>query len=290
MDSQSTNVFMGAMLALATSLVASFATAATKYVAAIVSIEQIVTAQYLICAVVMLPALLKQGVKTLKTAHPWLHLVRGTAGWLCFYTYYLALDKIPLVDASLLRNTAPICVPVLLFFWKGFRMPFQSWLPVFIGFFGVLLVLKPGISGLSMWHLIGFGSAVTLAGSIVTTRALTLTEPTSRILFYYFSLSALCSLPLAISNWCPIPLHAIPFLLGIGLSILLVMLLYTSAYRYASAYIIAPISYTGVLFTGILGWLIWNQTPDAFAISGALFIISGGIGSVLLGKEGDGGD
>ncbi len=285
MVSQSSNVFLGALLALATSLVVSFATAATKYVAAFISIEQIVTAQYLICVAVMLPSIGNRGLQALKTSHPWLHLIRGTAGWLCFYTYYLALDKIPLVDASLLRNTAPICVPVLLFFWKDFRMPLLNWLPILIGFLGILLVLKPQGSGLSLWHLVGLGSAITLAGSIVTTRALTITEPTSRILFYYFSFSALCSIPLAVSNWQHIPLRVVPFLLGIGLSIWFVMWLYTSAYSYASASVIAPISYTGVLFTGLLGWAIWDQTPDIFAVLGAIFIISGGIGSVFLGRE-----
>ncbi len=285
MPSQSSRLFLGATLALATSIVMSLATAATKYVAGYVAIEQIVAVQYCVCVTVMLPLLKKEGWALIQTSHPWLHLVRGMAGWLCFYTYYLALDKIPLVDAALLRNTAPICVPVILFFWKGFRMPFLNWMPVIIGFLGILLVLNPQGSGFSLWHLVGLGSAVTLAGSIVTTRALTLTEPTSRILFYYFSFSALCSIPMAIKNWQTIPLGIIPFLLGIGVSILLIMWLYTSAYSYAKASVISPISYTGVLFTGLLGWFIWDQIPDFFAIAGAILIISGGLGSVFLGRE-----
>ncbi len=285
MATHSSHLLLGASLALATSMVVSLATAATKYTAAFVSIEQIVTAQYLICVAVMLPSLKRRGIQDLKTKHPWLHLIRGMAGWLCFYTYYLALNKIPLVDAALLRNTAPICVPILLFFWKGFRLPLLNWLPVFVGFIGIALVLQPQGSSLSLWHLVGLGSAITLACSIVTTRTLTLTEPTSRILFYYFSFSALCSMPLAISNWQPIPLFTVPILLGIGLSIWLTMWLYTCAYSYAKASVISPISYVGVLFTGLLGWFIWDQIPNSSAVIGAILIISGGIGSVYCGRE-----
>ncbi len=285
MAAHSSHLLLGASLALATSMVVSLATAATKYTAAFVSIEQIVTAQYLICVAVMLPSLMSRGVQDLKTKHPWLHLIRGIAGWLCFYTYYLALNKIPLVDAALLRNTAPICVPILLFFWKGFRLPLLHWLPVFVGFIGIALVLQPQGASLSLWHLVGLGSAITLAGSIVTTRTLTLTEPTSRIMFYYFSFSALCSMPLAISNWQPIPLFTVPILLGIGLSIWLTMWLYTCAYSYAKASVISPISYAGVLFTGLLGWFIWGQIPNSSAVIGAILIISGGIGSVYFGRE-----
>lgn len=280
-------LLLGAGFALATAIVVSLATAATKYTATFVSIEQIVFAQYLFCMVIMLPTIQRRGLGVLRTEHPWLHLMRGLAGWLCFYTYYLALKEIPLVDASLLRNAAPLCVPLVLFFWKGFRMSLLRWVPVLIGFLGILLVLRPEGSGLSHWHLAGLASAVTLAGSIVTTRALTLTEPTSRILFYYFSISAFCSLPLAISNWQSVPLFTLPLMAAIGLSIWLTMWLYTRAYSYAKASVISPISYTGVLFTGLLGWLIWDQVPEQSAVIGAVLIISGGIGSLYLGREND---
>ena len=124
-----------------------------------------------------------------------------------------------------------------------------------------------------------------LAVSIVTTRELTLTEPTNRILFYYFSLSALFSLPLALVDWQPINPVSVPLILAISLSIWCIMWLYTKAYSYAKASVIAPISYCGVLFAGLLGWLFWQQVPDMMSIIGAVLIIGGGIGSVWLGRE-----
>jgi len=285
MRQSTSHLLIGAFLAVATAITVSLATAATKYTAAFVTIEQIVFIQYLFCTLIMAPLLLRRGTQAFRTDHPWLHLMRGAAGWLCFYTYYLALEKIPLVDASLLRNTAPICVPVIFFLWKGIRLPFLRWLPVFIGFIGIASVLKPQGSLISFWHLIGLLSGITLAGSIVTTRTLALTEPTTRIMFYYFAFSAICSLPLAISKWQPIPLFTVPLIAGIGLSIWLTMWFYTRAYSYAKATVISPVSYSGVLFTGLLGWLFWDQVPAASALFGALLIISGGIWSVYLGRE-----
>lgn len=285
MSPATSNLLFGAALALATAMVVSIATAATKYTAAFVTIEQIVFFQYLFCVVIMLPPMLRLGFGCLKTEHFKLHIMRGVSGWLCFYTYYLALDKIPLVDASLLRNTAPLCVPVLFLLWKGFRMPFLRWLPVIIGFVGIGLVLKPQGSLLSIWHLLGLASGITLAGSIVTTRTLALTEPTSRILFYYFTFSSVCGLPLAINNWQPVPLFTLPVMAGIGISIWLTMWLYTKAYGFARATVISPVSYCGVLFTGLLGWIFWDQIPQQSAVAGAVLIIAGGIWSVYLGRE-----
>ncbi len=285
MSAKPSHIILGAFLALATSVVVSLATAATKYTATYVSVEQIVFCQYLFSVLLMLPTLYRQRGRLLKTAHPGLHLVRSASGWLSFYTFYLALEHIPLVDAALLRNGAPICVPLLLFFWKGYKLPLIRWIPVLVGFVGIALVLKPEGSTFSVWHLVALSAAVALACSIVSTRMLTSTETTSRIIFYYFLFSSICGLPLAISHWQPIPLIALPLIAGIGLSIWLTMWLYTKAYSYAGATVISPISYCGVLFTGLLGWLIWGQVPSQSALLGAVLIIGGGITSVYLGGD-----
>lgn len=285
MLNQYSRLLTGAAFALATTLVMNLAAAATKYTAQFVSIEQIVLIQYLVCTLLMLPWLSRKGIKSLKTEKPLLHFVRGLSGWLCFYTYYLALKEIPLGEASLLRNSAPLIVPLLVWAWLKYRMPWLNWLPVGLGFIGIGLVLKPDGNSFNPWHLIAVASALTLTLSIVSTRVLTLTEPTNRILFYYFSLSALFSLPFALINWQPIPLISVPFLAGISLSVWGIMWLYTQAYSYAKATIIAPLSYFGVLFAGLLGWLFWQQVPDMMSVLGAVLIIGGGIGSVWLGKE-----
>ncbi|SEQ10349.1 Threonine/homoserine efflux transporter RhtA [Amphritea atlantica] len=285
MPQQYSNLIRGAALAMATTLLMSLAAAATKYTAGFVSIEQIVLVQYGICTLMMLPWLGRKGLRVLKTEKPWLHLIRGLSGWLCFYTYYLALNNIPLGEASLLRNAAPLMVPLLVLMWLKYRMPLLNWLPIVIGFLGIALVLKPDGSRLNPWHLAAVASCLLLAVSIVTTRVLALSEPTSRILFYYFALSALFSLPLALASWQPVPLASVPLMIGISLSIWCTMWLYTKAYSYAKATVIAPISYFGVLFAGLLGWLFWQQVPDMISVIGAALVISGGIGSVWLGRE-----
>jgi len=281
----SSRLLTGATLALATALVFSLATAATKYTAAFVSIEQIILVQYLACVLFMLPFMPQGRMSSFKATTLVVHLTRSLAGWLSFYMYYLAVDRIPLADASILRSAGPLFVPLLLFFWKGYRMPLLRWLPVIIGFFGIVLVLRPRDTSLSLYHLLALGAALSVAVSIVTTRTLTRTEPVSRILFYYFFISTCFSIPLALSNWQPVPLFAVPFMIGIGFSILLTMWLYTLAYRFAKATAISPIGYSGVLFTSIIGWLIWNQIPSRSAIFGALLIISGGLGALYLSRE-----
>ena len=279
------NIGLGAFYAVSTALVMSIAAALIKYTSTLVSIEIIVAAQYIICVVFMLPWLMSKGIRGIKTDHLNLHIVRALCGWACFYTYYLAIAHIPLVDAALLRNAAPLCVPFLILWIHKVHIAWVRWIPIAVGFIGIGFILKPDGSTLSIWHLIGFASAITLAGSIISTRMLTRSEPTNRVLFYYFGLSAAASIPLAILNWQPIPFQALLPMLFIGLSIWLTMWLYTQAYLYAKASVISPLSYCGVVFTGFWGWFFWDQLPDWLSFAGVILVVSGGIGSVILGAN-----
>ena len=98
-------------------LVASTTVAATKFASARVSTEAIVTVQFLVCLLLSLPFTLRRGVGALRTERGGLHLFRGAAGVLGFYLFYAALEHIPMVDAMLLRQSAPLTVPLVVWCW-----------------------------------------------------------------------------------------------------------------------------------------------------------------------------
>ncbi|WP_461534769.1 DMT family transporter [Spongorhabdus nitratireducens] len=280
------NVPKGVAYAVATTLFASTAAAATKLIASDVPIPVIVLAQYLICFVIMLPWLGRYSFRSLKTERFGVHLVRGVSGWLCFYAYYTALSQIPLVDAALLRNSGPLFVPLVVWLWMKFKVPGKAWLPMLLGFVGVIMVLQPDMADIKIWHLVGLTSGLTLAISMVATRALSRTEPSGRIMFYYFVLSVICSLPLALLNWKPLPLWCLPWLFYIGFAICLTMWCYTRAYTCAPASVVSPLNYTGIVFSGLLGWIVWDHLPDTLALSGMLLVVVAGLLAVFLNSSG----
>lgn len=215
----------GVFFALATSLVGSTAAAAGKYIADQVNPYSIVMIQFLICFVLCLPHTLKHSPGELKTQQWKLHLIRGLGGWLAFIAFYASLGKISLVEANLLRNTAPLMVPLVVWAWLGLLVPGNRWIPLIIGFVGVSLVLapQPGDTTFNIGYLLGLGSGLGLAISMVGTRVLSKTDSSLQIMVYYFVLSLICSIPLGLYHWQPIPLSAWPYLLYIGISIYLAL-------------------------------------------------------------------
>lgn len=281
MPKTSTRLGTAVTFAILSPLVATLAAAAAKYLSTYVSTGFIVLVQYGVCLLTLLPWLYKVGLKGLKTSHWKGHLIRGVSGWLCFYSYFIALKHIPLVEAALLRNSAPICVPFLVYFLTRTGVTLPKLVGILAGFGGVVLILHPEGASISLWHGVGFVSGLTLALSMVYTRELSSTESSNLILFYYFVISTVMSLPLALHDIRPVPLHILPYLLFVGISIFLTMKLYTVAYTAAPTNTLAPFSYFGVVFAGILGWLFWNQTPDGRSLIGMAFVVGGGIITLL---------
>ena len=285
MSQASDNTLKGIAYGFATTIVGSSAAAAGKWVAVVVPVPTIVFIQYAICLLVILPWFIKRPLHGLRTKRLKAHLIRGIGGWLCFYSYYAALDQVPLVDATLLRNTAPLFVPIIALFWLSEKITLLRWTPILLGFIGVLFILRPGSNGIGIGHLIGLISGLTLAISMVGTRTLSKTDSGKSIMFYYFAISFLLSLPLAIYHWQPIPLWAWPYLIFIGVSIFITMWLYTKAFSYAKASVVSPINYFSVVISGFLGWIIWADIPTNTAIIGALFVISAAALSFYLSRQ-----
>lgn len=279
------NLAKGVSLGIFTVLIGSCVAAIGKQLTAQVDISAIVLFQYLICFLFTLPWLFRNGRQGLQTEYPWQHAIRGISGCACFYTYYVALKYTPLVDASLLRNTAPLIVPLVILLWLRIGIPRQRWIPLILGFIGIAVILRPGQQGANVWHLVALSSGAGLAISMVMTRVLAQKEPENRILFYYFLISLLFVVPFFIVNYQPIPLSALPWLVLIGVAMYYTFVLYTRAYSYVKASVLAPTSYFAVVFAGILDWLVWQHLPDGWTVAGILLVVSGGILVLVLGQD-----
>lgn len=265
--------------------IASTAAVATKYAAERVSIEAIVTVQYAVCLVLCLPITLRPGLGNLRSQRLGLHFFRGAVGVLGFYLFYGALEHIPMVDAMLLRQSAPLTVPLVIWAWNRERVAASAWIPLVIGFAGVVIILRPSAEGLSWWHAWGFISALCLSLSMVATHKLATSEPSSRILLYYFLLSLACVAPFSLADFSGLRWQDWAAMLYVGVAIYYTLRLYTRAYAMAPAHSIAPVNYFAVVLAALWGWLLWDQVPDGGSLVGSALVIGGGLLTIYLAKS-----
>ncbi|ROS01003.1 drug/metabolite transporter (DMT)-like permease [Sinobacterium caligoides] len=278
-----TTIRRAVTICLAAVSLGTLSAAASKHITPVAGAATIASVQYLVCLILTLPSIRHHGSNSLHTQRLPLHLLRGLSGALCFFIYYTSIEHIPLVEATLLRNSAPLCVPLVVLIMLNQRIARQRWIPLIIGFIGIAIVLRPSDGSLNLYHILGLGAALCYALSMVSTQMLSTTEPNHRILFYYFTISLACLLPFSIGHWREIPLFAWPWLIFIGAALYLSLRLYTYAYSLADAAILSPISYFSVVGAGIIGWAVWGHSPDPLSVIGILLVCTGGISVILIG-------
>src|SRR3990167_11482036 len=130
--------------------------------------------------------------------------------------------------------------------------------------------------------LVAVVGAILTALALFSVRWLRAAEPVLRILFYYFCLSTLIFLPLAIQDW-KLPTTPLGWgaLVGIGVCMTLAQLFITIAYRHASAIKLSPYIYTVIVFTALMDWGIWGKMPDVLECAGIALVIVGGVIALL---------
>jgi drug/metabolite transporter (DMT)-like permease len=233
--------------------------------------------QNAICLLFVAPVVMQGGWRSLRTGKIGLHILRAATGTACWYALFFAITQIPLANATLLTYSAPLWMPLIAWAVTRQRVAAPTWIGAGVGFLGVLLVLQPQGRGFSAGEISALAGALMLAVAMMSVRWLGATEPVKRVLFYYFLLSTVMSIPIAVADWEPIPSPAWPWLICLGLSQLFSQILIVVAYRYASAEKLGPFIYSVIVFTAIIDWAVWHHTPSLSTYLGMGLVIGGGL-------------
>ena len=213
---------------------------------------------------------------SLKVHRPWLLVLRSGINILSWILFFTSLQYLPLATAVALFFSFPLFLAIVSVPMLGESVGLRRVLAIVVGFVGVLLITNP-TGGFSMPALMMLGAALGWAIVASLTRILGERENTTTILFYtLLGFAVLLALP-QYWLWRSPVFEEYLLIFGIAFFGVIAQFTVTKAYAIASPSLIAPFEYTALIWSAMLGYLIWNDVPDAFAISGALLIIGSGI-------------
>ncbi len=276
----------GAVLILASEFLLVCSGMVIKHLHGAVSNEQTVFFRNLFGLVLLLPWLWRNGTQALKTDCIHLHFLRSFMGVTAMSCLFYAWAHLPLAQASLLKQTMPLFVPVVAFFWMGERLSWLNYVALGLGFAGIMLVLNPTQDApvLNLAVLAGLVGAVMGGSTKVSIRRMrSVEEPAQRVVFYFALLGTLLSAAPAGLDWMPLDWDAALWLFLLGITSTLAQLLLTAAYGHAPAGQLGAFTYASVIFAALLGWWVWDETLTPLALAGMLVIITAGL-LVMLGQ------
>lgn len=265
-----------ALICLAVLLFASHDTL-SKYLSGFYPIVMVVWARYVVHTLLMLVVFVPRSgfSAVVRTKRPGLQLLRALCliGTSLFFT--TGLRYIPgRGHRGQLRTllVTALSVPLL-----GERVTRSQWLAVLAGFVGVLIVIRPGGALFTPAILLPLCSALCFGFYQLLTRKLSgVDSPTTSNFLTGILNSLIMSAALPFFWSTPTLWHAL-FMIGLGTCGMLGHLLLTQAFRHAAPAMLAPFSYGQILFAGMYGYLIFDHTPDSFAIVGIAVICLSGL-------------
>lgn len=217
------------------------------------------------------------------TRRPWGHISRALVGGTAMSLWFAALALLPLPDATAIGFSAPLMTVALAAVILREKVRAYRWSAVAVGFLGILIILSPHLSGAaptdeaSLGAMLAFASAIFMALAMITVRRLTSTERTSTIVVWFAGVTSVFALMSAPFGWVMPDATDAVMLVAIGLSGGVGQILLTQSYRYADASTIAPFEYTTMLWTVLVGWIVFAEIPTLEVIGGAAIVIGAGV-------------
>ena len=215
-------------------------------------------------------------------------LLRGALLFASFAAFYLALSTISLTVATVLFFSAPFFLALLSIPMLGESVERRRWVGIIIGFCGVVIVIRPEVTGLKLSMLLPVLAALMYAIAQVLTRKVGAANNAMVITFYAnvsFTIlgvvvaAAMSFIPMAENHtvieqflyrpWVMPEGWDVWLLLGTGITSALGFLCSTQAYRTTDVSLVAPFEYVMLIWVTIISYMVWDELPDGVTIVGA---------------------
>ena len=208
-----------------------------------------------------------------KTSRPKLHAFRAITGTLAIIALFIALREIPLADVVSLTFGGPIFVTLGSIFFLSEKVGIKRWLAVLIGFFGMLLIVKPAYEELNIYYIFPIIFCLGLSYVAITIRQLSSTEPVWLISFYFSLSITLLSFLTIPQGWVMPSLNHLVLLSLIGIFGGVANLWLSQSYKYSEVSLVTPLKYLALVFAIIFGYFIWGEVPTIKTLIGAFLVI-----------------
>jgi drug/metabolite transporter (DMT)-like permease len=270
--------FRGIALILVSTVFLGASDVTAKYLSATLPSIEIAWIRFLMFAVIMVPAMLPGSpLYALRTPRPGLQLMRGLALLSSSLFFISGLRFLPIAEASATGFVAPLFVTALSIFFLGESVGVRRWLATAAGLIGVLIIVQPGSSSFHPAAFFPLVSALAWACTLIMTRMMSGREHAITIMAYS-SIAGVCIISgLVPFVWVAPSWHDIALGIFIGVASTAGQWIVVLAFRYADASVLAPFSYTQLLWVGILGFIIFGEVPGIWTVTGAGFIVGSGL-------------
>jgi drug/metabolite transporter (DMT)-like permease len=241
-------------------------------------VMQIAWGRYLFSALFLLALVPRYGLwKPLRSRRPWFQVMRALLLAVVSVMFFTSVSFLPLADVTAIGFVAPLILTGLAHFVLAEKVGVRRWAAIFVGFCGVLVIIRPGFDVMHWAVFVVLAMAASNAVYQLATRMLAGVDSAQTTIFYTGIVGAIAFSLFVPFFWTPPSLAGWLSMMALGLFGGLGHYLLIQAFALAPASLLAPFTYTAIVWVTILGYLVFGDFPDAWTMAGAAIVIASGI-------------
>jgi drug/metabolite transporter (DMT)-like permease len=252
-----------------------------KSVSGTISVGQVLLMLGAISAVAFWGIATVQGYKiTHRAAWRKVPVLRALTEMFSAVAFVTALSLVELSVVAAVFQATPLVITMGAALFLGEQVGWRRWSAICVGFVGVLIIIRPGLSGFEPASLLVLFAVFGIAARDLLTRVMDEDVPSVMVSFQaYLSLVVAGGFILIVTpaEYVPLDFHGWQLMLGACVTGMLGYMGIVTAMRIGDASAVTPFRYTRLVFSLILGVLIFGERPDTLMLVGAALIIGSGL-------------
>ncbi|MCG6858147.1 MAG: DMT family transporter [Salaquimonas sp.] len=205
-------------------------------------------------------------------------LIRSGAEMAATFLFLTALFHMPIANASAILQALPLAITLAAALFLGEQIGWRRLTAILIGFFGVLVVIRPGMQGFSTYSLYALGAVGACVVRDLTTRQMHARIPALFITFSAsLSVTVLGGAVSLFETWQPVSSGQLGLLVLSALFLLIGYYCVINSMRTGDIAFVSPFRYAVLLFSMIGGMIFFGEFPDAVTYLGSAIIVATGV-------------
>lgn len=269
----------GILLMVATTVIFSLQDVITRHLTSQYPVQLVVMFRFWFIAALVLALALRRGQlrAMLATRQKPLHIARGLLLVTQISMTGLAFAKIGLIESHALLTTYPLWVAALSGPVLGEKVGWRRWTAITLGFAGILVMLRPGVSILSFWSVMPLFAALLFALYALLTRKAATRDSADVSFFWTGIVGALAMSVMGLPVWEPFSAVDYGWMLGLCSLSALGHWCMIRAYDQAEAAAVQPFAYLQLVWIALLGVVIYDEAVRGAVILGSAMVVAAGL-------------
>jgi len=214
-----------------------------------------------------------------------LNVIKGFIDFVSIPLWITAMAHLKIGEVVSISYITPLVAAFFAVIFLKEKMNKHKFIVLVMGIIGVLIIIQPTSQIFNPYSLLVVMACVLWGGTVIFTKKLTKIQHPFVIVFYANMFAFLISLPIIISRWIWIDAKTTMILVGIAIMAISANTLVTKAYKLTEVTNVIPFDYNRLLFSTLLGFMVFGEVIEFHTYFGAAIIFSATVYLAMIFKK-----